>query len=176
MMCHASRLCFLACSNQADQFSSSLSVEGSPITINPLFALVSATFNLLGSDRKPILPSELDLTQEKTITSFSLPRTLVNSLYLNTPGRSSERISRIASHHQPFSRCNYSYSIFLNLTSINYISNYLRYLMPRPCSLRPIALSFPLLPRKKCNWPFPVRPKISQELFFRFRNFVLQFT
>ena len=41
--------------------------------MRPLLDLVSATFNLLPSERKPTFPSGLDLTLEKIITSFSLP-------------------------------------------------------------------------------------------------------
>ena len=44
-----------------------------PKIIRPYFALVKATFSLLGSLRKPIPEASLDLTQEKSMKSFSLP-------------------------------------------------------------------------------------------------------
>lgn len=44
-----------------------------PKMIRPYFALVKATFSLLGSLRKPIPDASLLLTHESRIKSFSLP-------------------------------------------------------------------------------------------------------
>ena len=61
------------CTNARQCLSPSFSVSVSPTTIKPFFARVSATFILLQSVKKPILPWWLDLTAEKIIRSRSLP-------------------------------------------------------------------------------------------------------
>ena len=44
-----------------------------PNMIKPYLALVSATFSLRGSFKKPIPDASFDLTQDKRMKSFSLP-------------------------------------------------------------------------------------------------------